>query len=89
MARKVVYIVFLLPIIISVPIAAYVLADILNQPGRELDMWPIGSGSGHGSSTNFVSLYDLSGESTHNELVILKTLDIQDLQIMSSQDTIK
>lgn len=40
MARGTAYLVFLIPIIVSVPLAAYVLSDILSQPGRELDMWP-------------------------------------------------
>ncbi len=56
MARKTAYLVFLLPVIISVPVAAYVLMDILEQPDRELDMWPIGSGTGHGIS-DLVNMY--------------------------------
>ncbi len=40
MARGTAYLVFLIPIIVSVPLAAYVLLDIVSQPDRELDMWP-------------------------------------------------
>jgi len=39
-ARRVAYLVFLIPVVISVPIAAYVLYDIVQKPGREISMMP-------------------------------------------------
>ncbi len=45
MARGVAYLVFLIPIIVSVPIAAYVLYDVVSQPGRELGMMPGSAGT--------------------------------------------
>jgi len=50
-ARRVAYLVFLIPVVISVPIAAYVLADIVSQPDRKLNLWPFdGSDDGHANS---------------------------------------
>ena len=60
MARRVAYLIFLLPVIISVPIAAYVLMDILEKPDRRLDLWPIDTDDGHNLSVDFVQLYTIS-----------------------------
>lgn len=37
--RPVVFVVFLLPVVLSVVFGAFVLADVLKQSDRELDMW--------------------------------------------------
>ncbi|NJK77689.1 MAG: hypothetical protein HC944_01090 [Nanoarchaeota archaeon] len=42
MATRLVYIVFVLPVLISIAFATVVMADILQSPDRELDMWPMG-----------------------------------------------
>lgn len=47
MACAVAYLVFLVPVAISIPAAAYVMYDILQNPDRELDMWPGGFNSSH------------------------------------------
>ena len=48
--RGVVYAVFLLPVIFSIVFGTAVMADILQKPGRELNMWNFGSGAdSHGS----------------------------------------
>jgi len=39
-ATKVVYLVFLFPVIISLALGSFVMAEILNEPERELNMWP-------------------------------------------------
>lgn len=52
MASGRVFVVFLLPVIFSVIFGSAVMADILDKPGRELNMWPMSysdSGSSHGS----------------------------------------
>ncbi len=38
-ARKIAYIVFVLPVIISIVFGGYVLSDVLGQPDRKLNMW--------------------------------------------------
>lgn len=43
--RRVLYAVFLLPVIFSIVFGSAVMADILQEPGRELNMWPSGSSS--------------------------------------------
>jgi hypothetical protein len=43
MVTRLVYVVFILPIILSITFGSIVLADVLQEPGRELNMWPNGS----------------------------------------------
>ena len=38
-ARKIAYIVFVFPVIISIVFGGYVLSDVLGQPDRKLNMW--------------------------------------------------
>ncbi|NND87104.1 MAG: hypothetical protein HKM23_07270 [Nitrosopumilus sp.] len=59
MASGRVFVVFLLPVIFSVVFGSVVMADILDKPGRELNMWPMshsGSSSSHGSSLEIIGL---------------------------------
>jgi len=39
-ASKVAYFVFLFPVIISLALGSFVMAEVLNEPERELNMWP-------------------------------------------------
>lgn len=39
-ATKVAYFVFLFPVIISLALGSFVMAEVLNEPERELNMWP-------------------------------------------------
>lgn len=39
-AAKVAYFVFLFPVIISLALGSFVMAEVLNEPERELNMWP-------------------------------------------------
>lgn len=43
MATKLVYVVFVLPIVISIAFGTVVMANILQSPDRELNMWPMGN----------------------------------------------
>jgi hypothetical protein len=38
-ARKIAYVVFVLPVVISVILGGFVLSNVLAQPDRQLDMW--------------------------------------------------
>ena len=46
MVTKKVFVVFVLPIIFSLVFGSAVMADILQKPDRELNMWPISSSEG-------------------------------------------
>ena len=50
MASKRVFIVFVLPVILSIIIGSAVLSDVLQKPGRELNMWPTSNSEGIGTS---------------------------------------
>jgi hypothetical protein len=50
MASKRVFIVFVLPVILSIIIGSVVLSDVLQKPGRELNMWPMSNSEGAGTS---------------------------------------
>ena len=43
MATKLVYVVFILPIVLSIAFGSVVMADILQSSDRELNMWRVGS----------------------------------------------
>lgn len=48
MATRLVYIVFVLPVILSIAFGTVVMADVLQSPERELNMWPM-------SNSNIIS----------------------------------
>ncbi len=50
MASKRVFIVFVLPVILSIIFGAAVLSDVLQKPDRELNMWPMSNLEGSGTS---------------------------------------
>ena len=58
------FVVFILPIIFSVIVGSIVMADTLQKPDRELNMWPMShSETSHGSSMQIIGLssqYSLS-----------------------------
>jgi hypothetical protein len=37
--KKIAYLVFVLPVVVSLIFGGYVLSDVLGQPGRQLNMW--------------------------------------------------
>jgi len=51
------FVVFILPIIFSVIVGSIVMADTLQKPDRELNMWPMShSETSHGSSIQIIGL---------------------------------
>ena len=57
MARGVLYAVFLLPVIFSIVFGTVVMADVLQESGREINMWPMGgSGVSHSKSIQIIGL---------------------------------
>ncbi|MCP2506474.1 MAG: hypothetical protein NLN56_05615 [Nitrosopumilus sp.] len=51
------FVVFILPIIFSVIVGSIVMADTLQKPDRELNMWPMSnSETSHGSSIEIIGL---------------------------------
>ncbi len=67
MATMRVFVVFVLPVIFSIFLGAVVLNGIVEQPGRELNMWQFGSG--HSTSDTLVGIIGLSEEYTTSEPV--------------------
>ena len=59
MASKRVFIVFVLPVILSIIIGSAVLSDVLQKPGRELNMWPMSNSEGVG--TSHISSIEITG----------------------------
>ena len=60
MASKRVFIVFILPVILSIIIGSAVLSDVLQKPDRELNMWPMSNSEGaspsHSSPIEIIGL---------------------------------
>lgn len=56
MVSRKVFLVFVLPVIFSVLFGSAVMADVLQEPGRELNMWPMSGGSSHGASIGIIGL---------------------------------
>ena len=52
MASLKIFVVFVLPIILSVTLATAVMADVLDKPNRDLQMWPQSYSDGHGGIAN-------------------------------------
>jgi len=55
MATRLAYVVFILPIVLSVAFGSIVMADILQSPDRELSMWHVGSTT-NDKSINIIGL---------------------------------
>jgi hypothetical protein len=56
MVSKKFFIVFVLPVIFSIIFASSVMADVLQEPDRELNMWPMSGDSSHDASIGIVGL---------------------------------
>ena len=64
------FVVFILPIIFSVIVGSIVMADTLQKPDRELNMWPMShSESSHGSS---IEIIGLSSQYSFSESIEIK-----------------
>ena len=70
MARGVLYVVFFLPVIFSIVFGSAVMADILQEPNRELNMWPSGSSGTHGKSIQIIGLAQQYTTSTPVKVMI-------------------
>ena len=60
MASKRVFVVFVLPVILSIIIGSAVLSDVLQKPGRELNMWPMSNSEGVGTHSSPIEGMDTS-----------------------------
>ncbi len=70
MVSKRLFVVFILPIIFSVIVGSIVMADTLQKPDRELNMWPMShSETSHGSS---IQIIGLSSEYSVSESIEIK-----------------
>ena len=74
MATKKVIVVFVLPVIFSVGFGTVVMADILDKPGRELNMMPgsfKGGGSSHSESIEIIGLSKQNAVSEPIEIQVM------------------
>ena len=69
MASKRVFIVFVLPVILSIIIGSAVLSDVLQKPGRELNMWPMSNSEGVGTHSSPIEIIGLSKQYSTTEPV--------------------
>ena len=67
MVPKKIFIVFVLPIIFSVIFGSAVMADILQKPDRELNMWPMSFSEGGSSYTAPIEIVGLSKQYSTSE----------------------
>ncbi len=71
-----VYVVFLLPVIVSIIFGSLVMAEILKEPGRELNIWQFKSSDSYNVSSDSVRILGLESEySTNSEIKIQVTID--------------
>ncbi|MCV0399830.1 MAG: hypothetical protein K5785_07540 [Nitrosarchaeum sp.] len=73
MARGILYVVFLLPVIFSIVFGSAVMADVLQEPGRELNMWP--TGGSHSKSIQIIGLAQQYTTSSPVKIMISVTDD--------------
>ena len=67
MVTKKIFVVFVLPVIFSLVFGSVVMADILQKPNRELNMWPISSSEGFSSYTVPIEIVGLSKQYSTSE----------------------
>ena len=71
-----VYVVFLLPVIVSIIFGSLVMAEVLKEPERELDIWQLKSSDSNDVSSDSVKILGLESEySTNSEIKIQVTMD--------------
>jgi len=69
MASKRVFIVFVLPVILSIIIGSVVLSDVLQKSDRELNMWPMSNSEGIGTHISPIEIVGLSKQYSTTEPV--------------------
>jgi len=67
MIAKKVFVVFVLPIIFSLVFGSAVMADILQKPDRELNMWPMSFSEGFSSNNTQIEIIGLSQQYSTSE----------------------
>jgi len=67
MVTKKVFVVFVLPVIFSLIFGSAVMADILQKPDRELNMWPISSSEGFSPYNAPIEIIGLSKQYSTSE----------------------
>jgi len=65
-------IVFVLPVIFSIIFGSAVMADILQKPDRELNMWPMSFSEGYSSHDSSMTIIGLS-----NQYLISEPIEVQ------------
>ena len=65
-------IVFLLPVVFSIIFGSAVMADILQKPDRELNMWPMSFSEGSSSHDSSLKIIGLS-----NQYLVTKPIEVQ------------
>ena len=76
MASKRVFVVFVLPVIFSLVVGSVVMADILQKPNRELNMWPMSFSEGGSSHSSPIEIIGLSKQySTSDPVEIQVKID--------------
>ena len=69
MATKRVLVVFVLPVVFSLIFGSVVMADILQKPDRELNMWPMSSDRANSHQEKSLEILNLSSQYSVNEPV--------------------
>jgi len=69
MVSKKIFVVFVLPAIFSLVFGSTVMADILQKPDRELNMWPMSFSEGFSSSNTPIEIIGLSKQYSTSEPV--------------------
>ena len=69
MASKKIFVVFVLPVIFSVLFGTAVMSDILQKPGRELNMWPMSYSDGFSNTGVEIEIIGLSNQYSTSEPV--------------------
>ncbi len=69
MATKKVLVVFVLPVIFSLIFGSAVMADILQKPDRELNMWPISSSEEFSNNYDPIEIIGLSKQYSTSEAI--------------------
>jgi len=64
-----VFVVFVLPVVFSIIFGSVVITDILQQPDRELNMWPMASSEGTPSHNSPIEIIGLSKQYSTSEPV--------------------
>ncbi len=67
MATKKVLVVFVLPVIFSLIFGSAVMADILQKPDRELNMWPVSSSEGFSKNYDPIEIIGLAKQYSTSE----------------------